>query len=74
MPRMLYQCCYGSAPSPDGTGRVAIYEVTDLAGDTVEKGVGDTVFASSVEAVADAMSLGRVAVERLQSATLVPRL
>lgn len=74
MPRMLYQCCYGSAPSPDGSGRVAMYEVTDLAGDTVEKGFGHTVFDSPVEAVADAMTLGRAAVERLQNATLVPRL
>lgn len=74
MPRMLYQCSYGSAPGPNGVGRVAMYEIHDLAGDAVEKGYGETVFETPVEAVADAMTLGRAAVERLQAATLVPRL
>lgn len=70
MPRMLYQCCYGSAPGPDGVGRIAMYEVTDLAGDKVETGFGETVFKSPLDAVADAMTLGRAAVERLQQATV----
>lgn len=74
MPRMLYQCCYGSAPGPDGTGRIAMYEVTDLAGDIVEMGYGSTVFDTPVEAVTDAMTIGRAAVERLQEATLAPPL
>lgn len=74
MPRMLYQCCYGSAPGPDGLGRIAMYEIHDLAGDRVETGFGETVFESATEAVAEAMTLGRDAVEQLQKETLAPGL
>jgi hypothetical protein len=51
-----------------------MYEVSDLAGETVETGYGETVFETPLEAVADAMTLGRAAVERLQAATFVLRL
>jgi hypothetical protein len=74
MPRMLYQCGYGSAPGPDGVGRIAMYEIHDLAGDRVETGFGETVFENPMEAVAEAMTLGRDAVERLQKGTLAPNL
>jgi len=74
MPRMLYQCCYGSAPGPDGVGSIAMYEIHDLAGGRVETGFGETVFQDPMEAVAEAMTLGRDAVERLQKGTLAPKL
>lgn len=74
MPRMLYQCSYGTAPGPNGLGRVAMYEVHDLAGERVEGGCGTTVFENPAEAIREAMELGRAAVERLQLQTVVPRL
>lgn len=72
MPRMMYQCCYGSAPGPDGRGRIAMYEIHDLAGDRVERGYGETVFDDPREALLEAFNLGRAAVERLEQATIAP--
>jgi hypothetical protein len=51
-----------------------MYEVRDLAGDAVETGFGDKLFDSPLDAVADAMVLGRAAVQRLQQETLAPKL
>ncbi len=72
MPRMLYRCSYGTAPGPDGVGRVALYEVTDLAGDHVESGLGDKVRDDPRDALNDALALGRAAIERLQNQTTFP--
>jgi len=69
---MLYQCNYGTAPGPDGKGRVALYEVTDLAGDRVESGLGDQVRDDPRDALNDAFALGRAAIERLQAQTAIP--
>jgi hypothetical protein len=71
---MLYQCSYGSAPGPNGIGRIAMYEVHDLAGEHVEAGFGETIFETSADAVKEAMELGHAAVERLHAQTVVPRL
>jgi hypothetical protein len=51
-----------------------MYEIHDLAGDRIETGFGETVFESATEAVAEAMTLGRDAVEQLQKETLAPGL
>lgn len=72
MPRMLYHCTFGTAPGPAGIGRVAMYEVADMAGDRVEAGRGEQVFDTVAEALKDAMALGRSAVERLESGTITP--
>jgi hypothetical protein len=49
-----------------------MYEVTDLAGDRVEHGLGDQVFDNVTDALHHAYDLGRAAIERLEKQTAIP--
>jgi hypothetical protein len=49
-----------------------MYEVSDLARESVEQGRGDEVFDNVKDASHQAFDLGRAAVERLEQQTVIP--
>ena len=67
MTRLRYQCRYGFAPAFVRDGYVALYEVLELSGESVEVGKGEIAFATTVEALEHAFLLGKEAVQRLES-------